>query len=479
MANNARNVFNCWDEFARFLSGNQTSVTPLQKEERPGVWVESSRQSSSYDNEHISERNTQMDSLSSPLVKSKEESNSMQTRIVMLEETIAGLVTGLVILTSVILVLCTYSVGMVDNWSSNHGKHVVTTAVAIVVMVYSGTVNSAVLSIWKNRSFRRHEQSDSEGPRCLLEPCLMHEEESQRAQPSQEQQIPIVMREQDDIPKASTWPNTPVFLCMNTSASSQLNVPIFGPGPCPIGVPFAFSSELFEGQCLVRLKDVASDDPKGDADYFQGRKRCFQSIVQGRFKANLAVSDVLTGHEFVRPLQHLPHPWLLNAGTTLIGKLAPSVNIHVHTEQPSCMAIMGATSQIVRVDRPGEEPDIRSVDIQENCVELGGVFANGKMKASGRKKFLSHPNRSKDYTFNTDLVYTFDFYQSLFDAGTYSLNLGFINLGLSPVLDGQPIQCLSKTRDGRYLWSFQIWHENLLPKQNLETDEVKLPGNMK
>lgn len=305
------------------------------------------------------------------------------------------------------------------------------------------------------------------------------EEESKRAQLSDEQQPPLVMREQEDIPKPSTWPNAPVYLCMNTSASSQLNVPNIGPGPCPIGVPFAFSSELFEGQCLIRIKGVAaSDDPKGDAEYFQGRSRLFQSIVQGRFKTNLAVSDVLTGHEFVRPLQHLPHPWLLDAGTMLIGTVAPGVNICLHTEQPSCMAIMGATSQTVRVDRPGEEPDIRSLDIQENCVGLGGVFADGKMKSSGRKQFLSRPNRSKDYTFNTELVYTFDFYQNLFDVVTYSLNLGFVNLSLSPVLNGQPIQCLSKTRDGRYLWSFQIWHENLLPKQNPETIEVQLPGNI-
>jgi len=284
----------------------------------------------------------------------------------------------------------------------------------------------------------------------------------------------IVMREPHDVPHPSTWPNHPILLCVNTPVSPHLQVPTFGTGPCPIGVPFPFHSELFEGHCLVRLKDVASDDVKGDEDYFRGRRRLFQMIVQGRFKEPLVVSDVLTGHEFGRPLKHLPHAWVISAGTTLIGTLAPGADIRVGTEQPSCMAILAATSQTVRVDPKGMQPDITSADIQEDCTILGGAFQNRTMTASGRKKLLSQPNRSKDYTFDTESVYTFDFYQSLLDVSTYSLDVGFAKLGLTPVLDGQPIQCLSKTRDGRYLWSFQLWHEKLLPN-NIEPDAIMPP----
>lgn len=286
-----------------------------------------------------------------------------------------------------------------------------------------------------------------------------------------EEEKHLLMREPKDVPIPSTWPNRPVFFCVNTPVSSHLHVPKFGTGPCPIGVPFQFTSELFEGQCLLRLRNVTSDNTEGDAGYFRGRRRLFQTIVQGRFKEPLLVSEVLTGHEFVRPLQHLPYPWMIKAGTTLIRTLAPGANICVHSQQPVCMAIMAATSQTVRVDKRGDEPDISSIDIQEDCAMMGGDFESGKVSSAGRKSLLSQPLRAQEYTFNTESVYTFDFYQSLLDVSTYSLDLGIIKLGLSPVLDGQPIQCLSKTRDGRYLWSFQIWHENLLPtSQDIATD---------
>ena len=206
----------------------------------------------------------------------------------------------------------------------------------------------------------------------------------------------------------------------------------------------------------------------------------------------MPVSDVLTGHEFVRPLKYLPHPWIVRAGTSLIGKLAPGANIRVHGSHPTMLAILAATSQTVRGDEPGNEPDIASPDIFEDCSIFGGPFEIAKVSTSRRKQILSHPKRAKKYTYDTETIYTFDFYQALLDVSTYSLDIGVTKIGLSKVLNGQPIQCLSKTTDGRYLWvsksivlilesianadasifvslhrlqSFQIWHENLLPTE--------------
>jgi len=279
----------------------------------------------------------------------------------------------------------------------------------------------------------------------------------------------IHQRRARDIPDPSEWPHRPVLVCNNTPVSSKIQVePPIGNGPCPLGKPFKFSSELFEGQCVIRLRYVPnSDDPAGDEAYFSGRRRLFQTIIQGRFKQPLPVSDVLTGHEFVKPLQNLPHPWILKAATNLIGKLAPGANIRVVGENPTMLACMAATSQVVRGDEPGNEPDIATAgggddDIQEDCSLFGGKFGSGNVSAAGRKLHLASPQRASQYTFDTETVYTFDFYQSLLNVATYSLDLGVANIGMAPILNGQPIQCLCKTTDGRYLWSFQIWHENLL-----------------
>ena len=264
----------------------------------------------------------------------------------------------------------------------------------------------------------------------------------------------IKMRDSHELPDVSKWPHRPVMVCLNTPVSPLLTVPKYGTGPCPIGVPFEFESELFEGVCLVRLKNVPSDDIDTDRGYFDGRRRIFQTIVQGRFKEPCLVSDVLTGHEFVRPLQYLPHKWIIQTATSFIGKIAPGASINVHDDQPSVSAILGGTSQVVRGDEPGNQPDIATnFDIQEDCSVLGGSFAESSgLSSSKRKQVLSNPNRSKHYTYDTKSIYTFDFYQNLLDCSTYSLDLGVTKIGLSKVLNGQPIQCLAKHADGRYLW---------------------------
>jgi Protein of unknown function (DUF1769) len=288
---------------------------------------------------------------------------------------------------------------------------------------------------------------------------------------------PIQQRQFKDLPAPNEWPHRPVLLCVNTPTDPSLKVEsTYGQGPCPIGKPFWFSSDLFEGYCLVRIKNIAnSDDPESDKEYFDGRRRLFQTIVQGRFKEALPVNTVLTGHEFVAPLKNLPHQWILKAATNLIGKLAPGSEICVTGDRPTMLAPLAGTSQAVRVDMPGKEPDIASIEgVDEDCTLLGGRFEKSSVSSSSRKTYLSNPQKSSKYTFAVDRVYTFDFYQNLLNVGTYKLDLGIASISMSPILNGQPIQCLAKTTDGRYLWSFQIWHESLLPRSsNLYSNNKK------
>jgi len=121
------------------------------------------------------------------------------------------------------------------------------------------------------------------------------------------QDKPIISRDAYSLPDVDTWRHRPILICANTTVTPNL-APDYGAGPIPLGVPFKFSSDLFEGTCLIRLKGSKSDDQDGDQNYFSGRKRIFQSVVQGCFKEEVPVSDVMTGHEFTRPLKNLPHP---------------------------------------------------------------------------------------------------------------------------------------------------------------------------
>lgn len=298
----------------------------------------------------------------------------------------------------------------------------------------------------------------------IAKPKLMHASNKDKK---------IVQRGPADLPRPTQWPHRPILVCTNTPVDSSLKAIGYGDGPCPIGKPFTFSSDLFEGQCLIRLRDIPnSDSPADDEAYFSGRRRLFRTIVQGRFKEPLKVSEVLTGHEFTKPLKNLPHPWILKAAQKFIGKLSPGADIRILGDQPNMLAGLAATAQVVRGDEPGNEPDIASSDdLQEDCSLFGGSFSADKVSSKKRKLHLANPTRAAQYTYDTDTVYTFDFYQSLLNCKTYSLDLGVTNIGMASVLNGQPIQALCKTTDGRYLWSFQIWHEKLLP----DPDKSRVP----
>ena len=216
---------------------------------------------------------------------------------------------------------------------------------------------------------------------------------------------------------------------------------------------------------IIRIKNCNSQNVEGDEEYFSGRKRIFQFRVQGRFKEeNIQVSDVLVVHEFVRPFKNLPNRFIVKLICKLANRLAAGVKMLIYNDKPSEIeAILMANAQTASADEPGSEPDISSRDITENCVRFGGIFSKENVSAKHRRNIFSDPIKGQDYTFDTNTVYTFDFYDDKLSAMICGLDLGITTIGLQPILDGQPLQIASKLRDGRYLFSYQIWHESLLP----------------
>ena len=64
------------------------------------------------------------------------------------------------------------------------------------------------------------------------------------------------------------------------------------------------------------------------------------------------------------------------------------------------------------LDEPGNEPNILSREIVEDCTIFGGAFSK-EVSISRRKKIFSNAEKAKQYTFDTETIYTFDFYQNL------------------------------------------------------------------
>jgi len=93
---------------------------------------------------------------------------------------------------------------------------------------------------------------------------------------------------------------------------------------------------------------------------------------------------------------------VLKTATNFIGKVSPGAKIEAHTDQPFVEAILGGSSQIIRGDMPGQEPNITNRNLEEDCSVLGGAFTS--VPASKRKKVLSNPKTNQSYSFDTDTV---------------------------------------------------------------------------
>lgn len=74
------------------------------------------------------------------------------------------------------------------------------------------------------------------------------------------------------------------------------------------------------------------------------------------------------------------------------------------------------------------------------------------------------PEALAEHCFDPALTYTFDYYDSFFQATPFVLDLGLKRVDLAPMIGEQPLQLdMAKDMDtGEYLWKFEIWHARCL-----------------
>ena len=90
--------------------------------------------------------------------------------------------------------------------------------------------------------------------------------------------------------KRAKWPHNTVYV--QPGSDMKVSGLPTQQHPIPLGVPIEIETPLFKGKALVRFRNAKSDDPKSHELYFEGRKRLMQTVVQGRFKRTLKMSEV-------------------------------------------------------------------------------------------------------------------------------------------------------------------------------------------
>ena len=250
-----------------------------------------------------------------------------------------------------------------------------------------------------------------------------------------------------------SWAHRPIFILAGK------DVLVHGIKPnesCPIGVPFEFETPLFKGKALIRIRDLeTSDDPTSDCEYFHGRKRLSQCIVQGRFKKELKISDVFCGREYEKPLKQKPPPFVNRIIQTFLRRVAPGVEIDLCSDNPKVLAPLAGSVQGLRADTGGGGPDILTIDdIEDHGFD---------MYAKRRKKKFSDPRHASKHVFDTKTVYTFNSFDDSINYVDYEMNLKIMKFDMTHVLNGQPFQFMAKSKSvGGYLWLFNMCNERLL-----------------
>ena len=139
------------------------------------------------------------------------------------------------------------------------------------------------------------------------------------------------------------------------------------------------------------------------------------------------------------------------------------------SEEPKFEHPLLAGCQSFRIDKPEDvsESMIHGVGHDGNIIEDTALLGDSCVPQDGvaRRKYFSKNTNLERFYFETEYVYTFDFYPNFFSPASHHLELTpFFSVDLIPYFNGYPLfMSLAKDKNsGEFLWATEIWHKRLL-----------------
>eukprot|EP00891_Asterochloris_glomerata_P002197 jgi/Astpho2/2197/Aster-03187 len=256
----------------------------------------------------------------------------------------------------------------------------------------------------------------------------------------------------------SSWPDAPCLYRLRQVDGARLLDPELDPNKLEsnTGEPIHFESDLFSGCAVLWTKGLPTT-PEG---LFQGQKRKSAITIQGRFKQQVPMVNVISGPEFSRPYKNLPAIWFVEHVLLAVARrISPRMRFGSMKKPYMQVPIMHLAKRVI-VSEPGHEPQL-SGRSESGAARYYATLDDLGGENSGH--FHMSPLKHQDF-FDTDHIYTWHIYQDKVDLSTFQLHL-VRKFDLFRYLDGQPLQSLFKDRNsGKYMFSFETWHERLLPE---------------
>lgn len=246
-----------------------------------------------------------------------------------------------------------------------------------------------------------------------------------------------------------------------------------------------FENEYFIGKAYLIFNNL----PDTNQDLFRGKKRQFQTIIQGKFKQSIPFTNLYIGQAYNEQPPQPPSSWLLNG----IVKLIPSAQMRLIGNRPYLLSPLMATMQHIVISNAGEEPDIMNLDLEDDVTLLNDEYLlscnNNSIK---RKKYFSRRRNLAMYATDLNVVYTFDFFAKQVNFNTFQLEVGIFKHDLIKALGWLPLQIMcvvydpmeekkrssftaaataslspfekevKKDKEWSFLYNFEVWHQRSL-----------------
>ena len=273
-----------------------------------------------------------------------------------------------------------------------------------------------------------------------------------------------------------------------------------------------FESPLFIGTLLVRVKGAkpistntaflpegaVNSDTKSSPYYFDGKKRQFQVIINGRFKKDdVPMNECVTGQAFDRPAGKLPARLMVNTFIKFIATLAPQLEVELDSNRPRFLSPLISTAHTVIVkdcsttsiehsiddthtieseetlledqvdfkiyagtskieddvdEPPSNDPSSIMSILQPNANQARAGSSTIVQRRATRKKAFNRLAAvgESGHVFDVNKEYTFEFYQHLLllsEPDEFKISMGHnFQIGLTKALNGQPIKILAARR---------------------------------
>jgi len=295
----------------------------------------------------------------------------------------------------------------------------------------------------------------------------------------------------------SQWPHRPAYFC----AHPDVDTKDFEKGaPLPLGRLVEFETDLFVGRMLFRLKpipptEVVSNEcdadeknqkvvEKAQEDYFEGKKRNYQFVIQGRFRKEIPISNLVIGDFYTKPMVGIPKGIMMRMYQRFMETINPGVIMDMTSDTPKALGPFGS-AQTLRVDIPGQEPDLSQTTainnlkdntklLFENPIVKKKGFNDIEMSTSKRRSWLSNPKNSCNHSTNPEHVYTVELYDHTMCFGSYNQHAMGMKIDMTKTMNGQPLSIGIFTYDDqKIVCKFPIWHERLLAEMKAAKSEGK------